>query len=194
MTDKEIFIALTDNDRLKESNAIILLEGDGLNRINRCVKLLNDGYASKILISGNITNLEYGSYPPSLLIPELKKSGIKEEEIMLEDKSQHTRQQAEEVLKICEKNNWTRIILVASNFHQYRAYLTFLRVFLDSSLDIEIINAPARDLSWFEDLPWGRRINLLKEEFKKIEKYKELGHIASYKEAIKYQQWKETRI
>jgi len=194
MKEREIFIVLTDNDRLKKSDAIILLEGDGIYRVKKAAELLKQGYAPYIVISGNIYNLEYGSYPPSFLVPELERNGIGEKSIILEDRSQHTREQAIEILKLCKSQNWKRIILVASNFHQYRAYLTFLRVFIDDESEIEIINAPARDLTWFEKLPWGKRVDLLEQEFDKIEIYRQNNHIASFNEAINYQEWKETQI
>ena len=82
-------------------------------------------------------------------------------------------------------------MLVASHEHQYRAYLTFLKVILDIGNDIILYNAPVRNLGWFKDLGWGIRCERLEQEFIRIEKYSQLGHLATYKEAIEYQQWKE---
>ena len=79
-------------------------------------------------------------------------------------------------------------MLIASNYHQYRAYLTFLKCMEDANLLIEIMNAPAR-LKWFEENNWGRRIEILDLEFEKIEKYSH--HLSTYEKAIEYQKWKE---
>ena len=37
MTERERFIAVVDNDILRSSDAIILLEGDGLNRYRKAM-------------------------------------------------------------------------------------------------------------------------------------------------------------
>jgi hypothetical protein len=54
-----------------------------------------------------------------------------------------------------------------------------------------IYNAPVRNLSWFSETGWGRRIDRLEQEFERIEKYEKLGHIATFDEVINYQKWKE---
>lgn len=41
ITDREKIIAIIDNDILFPSDAIILLEGDGLNRYQKAVELYN---------------------------------------------------------------------------------------------------------------------------------------------------------
>lgn len=191
---KEKFIILTDNDCVKKSDAIILLEGDGVNRYKKVVELYHHGYANKIVFSGGITDYEYGSIPFHEIFPLLVNSGVPSHAISHEDKSQNTRDQATEIIKLSVENSWHRLILVASNYHQYRAYLTFIKELLTKNSDIIIFNAPASDLKWFETNRWGARIDLLEAEFAKIEKYTELGHLATYEEAIRYQIWKEKQV
>jgi uncharacterized SAM-binding protein YcdF (DUF218 family) len=189
MTAREKFIVLVDNDRLKKSDAIILLEGDGLNRIETTIKLYHQQWAPVIVFSGGILNLDYGSYPFSYAEPLLKDAGIANESIIHESRSLNTREQAVEIIDMAKENNWKRLILVASNFHQYRAYLTFLKVVLDEYPTLEIINWGARELNWFEQNKWGARFDLLESEFEKIALYS--NHVASFEQAIDYQQWKE---
>jgi uncharacterized SAM-binding protein YcdF (DUF218 family) len=189
---REQFIILVDNEALKVSDAIILLEGDGTARVKRAAQLYHRKLANTIVFSGGIINLQYGSYPKEYILPELKKYGVPENVIVFENKSQNTREQAVEVLAMADNRNWKRLLLVASHYHQYRAFLTFLSVLKERNSDIEVINAPVRDLSWFSQEPWGSRIALAEKEFQKIEEYKGYGHIASFEEAIEYQRWKET--
>jgi len=191
LTEREQFISLTDNDRLKKANAIILLEGDGFYRYPMAVELYKEGWAKKIVFSGGMDNPGYGSHTFEKVLPLMILEGIRAYNIIPELTSTNTREQAVESLEICRKEGWKRIILVASHYHQYRAYLTFLKALRESGLQIEIINAPARELPWFEETPWGKRIDLLEQEFERIASYSALGHIASYQEAIQYQQWKE---
>lgn len=191
---REKFIILVDNDCIKKSDAIILLEGDGLNRIQKAVELYQLGFAETLVFSGGITNYDYGSFPFSYVYPELINAGVPPSAIIHESKSQNTREQAIEVIKLANLKSWKNLILVASHYHQYRAYLTFLKELLDLNRNIILYNAPAKDLSWFEETVWGKRYDLLEQEFLRIEKYCQLGHLANFNEAIEYQKWKEQQV
>jgi uncharacterized SAM-binding protein YcdF (DUF218 family) len=193
ITERETFISLIDNDILKPSDAIVLLEGDGLNRYQKAVELFHLGISNKIVFSGGITNYEYGSYPFSDVLPHLLEAEVPQNAIIHEDKSLNTREQAVEVVKMATKNQWGRLILIASCEHQYRAYLTFLREIIDTNSGIILYNVPAQNKGWFKPTNWGICFDRLKQEFDRIEKYTLSGHLASYKEAIDYQQWKEQR-
>lgn len=191
ISDREIIMAIVDNDCLQFSDAIILLEGDGFYRFQKAVDLYKEGIGKKIVFSGNIIDKKYGSYPFEEVKPYILKEGVPEEDLIHENKSLHTQQQAVEVVKMAIMNGWKRLVLVASHEHQYRAYLTFLRQVLDSNSGIILFNAPVRKLNWFVDSGWGMRFDRLKAEFERIEKYTELGHLANAKEVIEYQKWKE---
>lgn len=191
ITDREIIMAIVDNDCLKPSDAIILLEGDGFHRFQKAVDLYKQGYGKKIVFSGAIVQKEYGSYPFEEVKPFILNAGVPEEDLIHEDKSLQTQQQAVEVVKMAMKNSWKRLALVASHEHQYRAYLTFLRQVLDSKSGIILYNAPVRNLDWFEDSGWGMRFDRLKAEIERIEKYSAFGHLANAQEVVEYQQWKE---
>lgn len=188
---REKFIILVDNDQIQKSDAIILLEGDGLNRYSKAVELYKQSFSERIVFSGNITNHAYGSIPLSEIYPLIIASGISPEAIIHENKSLNTREQAIEIVKISRGNGWNRLILVASHYHQYRAYLTFLKEILDTQSNIIIFNAPVKDLKWFEESGWGQRFDLLEQEFERIEQYSKYNHLATYSEAIEYQKWKE---
>ena len=191
MTDKEKCIAIIDNDILRKSDAIVLLEGDGLHRYQKTVSLFNQGWAEKIIFSGGITDYEYGSFPFSDVLPHILATGVPKEAIIHESKSLNTKEQATEVLRIANINNWKKLILVASHEHQYRAYLTFLRQVIDLNNSIILYNSPARNLGWFSDSGWGVRFERLELEFDRIDKYSQLGHLATFEEVIEYQKWKE---
>lgn len=191
ITDREIIMAIVDNDCLKPSDAIILLEGDGFHRFQKAVDLYKKGLGKKIVFSGAIVQKEYGSYPFEEVKPFILNAGVPEEDLIHEDKSLQTQQQAVEVVKMAMENSWKRLALVASHEHQYRAYLTFLRQVLDSKSGIILYNAPVRNLDWFVDSGWGVRFDRLKAEIERIEKYSAFGHLANAQEVIEYQQWKE---
>ena len=194
ITDREKILAIVDNDCLSTSDAIILLEGDGFDRFRKAVSLYKQGQAPKIVFSGNITDYDYGSYPFAEVLPRMLEAGVPEEDIIHEDKSLNTREQAVEVVRMAQERGWRKLILVASHEHQYRAYLTFLREVLDSKSGITLYNAPARNLDWFVDKGWGTRFERLEAEILRIEKYTELGHLANAQEVIDYQKWKEAQL
>ena len=194
ITDREKILAIVDNDCLSASDAIILLEGDGFDRFRKAVSLYKQGKAPKIVFSGNITDYDYGSFPFAEVLPRMLEAGVPEDDIIHEDKSLNTREQAVEVVRMAQERGWKKLILVASHEHQYRAYLTFLREVLDSKSGITLYNAPARNLDWFVDKGWGTRFERLEAEILRIEKYSEMGHLANAQEVIEYQKWKEAQL
>lgn len=187
-------MAIVDNDCLTKSNAAILLEGDGFFRFEKAVDLYNAGKIEKIVFSGNIVDKDYGSYPFEEVEPYILKGGVAEKDLIHENKSKNTRQQAIEVIKMAKDKGWEKLALVASHEHQYRAYLTFLREVLDSKSGLVLYNTPVRNLNWFIDSGWGTRFDRLEAEFDRIEKYSAMGHLASAEEVIEYQKWKESLL
>lgn len=75
ITDREIIIAIVDNDCLTKSDAAILLEGDGFYRFQKAVDLYKKGVVSKIVFSGNIIDRDYGSFPYEEIKPLILKQG-----------------------------------------------------------------------------------------------------------------------
>jgi uncharacterized SAM-binding protein YcdF (DUF218 family) len=191
MTSKEQFMALVDNDTLRPSDAIIVLEGDGLNRYKKAVALFKEKMAKVIVFSGGIKVPEKGSIPHTEIVPLMIAEGIPAEGILVEQHSTNTHEQAKEVVQLAMNKAWKRIILVASHYHQYRAYLTFLKEIMNKQYDLIIYNAAVRELPWFEPTPWGNRFDLLSQEFDKIDQYTSNGHVASFDEGIAYQRMKE---
>lgn len=194
ITDREKILAIVDNDCLTKSDAAILLEGDGFHRFQKAVDLYNRGIVSKIVFSGNIIDKDYGSFPFEEVKPYILEGGVPEDDLIHENASRHTREQAIEVVKMAINNGWKKLALVASHEHQYRAYLTFLREVLDTNSGLILYNAPVRNLNWFVDSGWGIRFERLAAEFERIERYSDMGHLANAEEVIEYQKWKESLL
>ena len=194
MTPREKFIALVSNDTLEKADAIIILEGDLLVRVPEGARLYKEGWAPIVVISGGDTDQPAYAVPASQMLPALLKEGVPREAVILEEKPQNTRDQAVEIMKLARERGWKSIILVASHYHQYRAFLTFLKAMREAGLELALISAPVRDLRWWEKTGRGLRIDNFATELKKIDKYREeQGHVASYEEGIQYLQWKESQ-
>lgn len=184
--DKELqYMALLDSFKPKISNAIILLTGDGHFRVDQTVYLFKNKFADKIVVSGGLNKPENGSLLASILAEDLKDKGVPEEAIILEEDSKNTYEQAKNIISLAKSKGWEKIILVATHYHQYRAFLTFLQERNASNYDLEIFNSSAK-ADWFEETNWGIRIDLLKDEFSKIREYQNKGHVATFDEAIFY--------
>lgn len=111
ITDREKILAIVDNDCLMPSDAAILLEGDGFFRFQKAVDLYNKGIVKKIVFSGNIIDKDYGSFPFEEVKPFILEGGVPEEDLIHEDISMHTRQQAVEVVKMAMANGWKNSLL-----------------------------------------------------------------------------------
>ena len=112
ITEREKILAIVDNDCLSMSDAIILLEGDGFDRFRKAVSLYKQGQAPKIVFSGNITDYDYGSYPFAEVLPRMLEAGVPEEDIIHEDKSLNTREQAVEVVRMAQERGWRKLIRI----------------------------------------------------------------------------------
>jgi uncharacterized SAM-binding protein YcdF (DUF218 family) len=192
MTDVEIAIMLIMSDIQKKSDIIVILEGDKYNRIETGVKLQQLGKANLIVFSGGIDDKKNGSYryeDCKHKFASLNYNGS----IHVDFKSKHTREQAENVIQYCIENSLKKIILVASNYHQIRAFMTFLKILIEKKMEkeIQIFNAPALDLKWFLDEGYGQRIDLLKSEFIKMELYRKKNDICDFYDVINYFKWRE---
>jgi uncharacterized SAM-binding protein YcdF (DUF218 family) len=164
---------------LNKADAIVCLEGDGQNRTQKALELFQQGFAPLIIVSGAYDNPPF-SIVAVKMADYLFQAGVPKEKIIIEGKSQNTKEQAEEVFKIVKESNLQKIILVASEFHQLRAYLTFLKAMEDADLKIVITNVPAK----------GEYQDLFDEELRKIQEYQKKGHILSFEKALEYQTWK----
>lgn len=186
-------MAISSGDVLKKADAIVCLEGDGQIRTQKSLELFNEKWAPIIVVSGGLRGFPF-SVPADKMAEYLIKKGIPKNKIIIENTSQNTYDQATEVMKIIREKKWKSVILVASEFHQPRAYLTFLKAMEKFKLELKIFNAPASHL-WFEKTKWGfERIDLLRKEFEKIKDYQKKGHLLSIEKALKYQEWKEKQV
>jgi uncharacterized SAM-binding protein YcdF (DUF218 family) len=192
ISERETFFALVSNDPLKKADAIVILEGDGLERIEEGVRLFKDGWAPLIVISGGLAKPPH-SIPATQMLPHVLARNVPAYSVVLEEKSLNTREQAVEIMTLAAARGWKRIIITVSHYHQYRAYLTLLKAMQQRGMLLEMINAPARQLPWFTPGEDGTRADLLQDEFDRIERYGSKGHVATYAEAIAYLQWKHAQ-
>lgn len=141
------YLEIEDDPR--KVDAIVVISGGGLERIEKGVELLRAGWSEKLILSGAAYDDGF-SNAASMQIYATQQ-GVKREKIFVDEEAQNTYQNAYYVNQILEENDFLSIILVTSAYHQRRAYNTFKNVI---SRDIEIINVPAEVEFWDEDSWW----------------------------------------
>lgn len=193
MTEREAFIALLDTEEPHKCDSIILLEGDGFARYKTAVSLYKSGIAPLICFSGGFDDEKSGAYTYEKVKPLVLEAGVPEKDLILEGKSKNTYEQALEVMELAHKYDWKRIVLVASHYHSYRAFLTFLCVLKQKFPELTMDMAAVKDLDWYEETAWGRRIDLLSSELNKIDIYQKKNNVASYSEGLEYLKWKNQK-
>ena len=194
MTEREQFIALLGSETLAPADAIILLQGDGLARVGKAAELYAEKMAPIVVISGGVRGgRARGSFPTEQMEQALIAQGVPQSRVMIESVSTNTREQAEQIFDLVKEKKWRHIILVASNYHQYRAWLNFLQVRSERRSACNITSAPVA-LPWFTTQVWGKRIDLLEDEFRKITLYQRRKHVASFTQGIEYLKYKEARL
>lgn len=105
-------------DEKTHTQAIVVLTG-GRNRISEAVKLMNEGLADKLFISGVEKNTSLKD------ISNLQDTPLPEKNVSLEKKSTNTVENAIETKAWLEKNNISSIRLVTSNYHLPRSIQEF---------------------------------------------------------------------
>lgn len=194
MTEREAFIALLDTEEPQKGDAIILLEGDGFSRYKKAVSLYKSRIAPLICFSGGFDDEQSGAFTYEKVKPLILEAGVPESDLVLEGTSKNTYEQAVEIMLLAHQKKWKRIVLVASHYHSYRAFLTFLCVLKQKMPELIMDMAAVKELDWYEETAWGKRIDLLASELDKIDVYIKKNNVASYAEGLEYLKWKNQKL
>jgi uncharacterized SAM-binding protein YcdF (DUF218 family) len=169
-----------------KGDVVFLLQGDGLYRAPHAMSLWQAGAAPVVAIVGSASDRAYGSYPSAEVRDELFRLGLPPSALIFEDTfGAHTRAEADRAMQLARERGWKRMLILTSPHHQYRAFLTHLKAMRDAGLDLVLINAPA-PLSMTDETPWGRREDLVAQEFARIDAYQQKGDVASFADGIAY--------
>ena len=116
------------------------------DRLLHGARLYKAGKADKIILSGGqvFPNeiVASGAFAMKRLLIEW---GVDEEDILLEEKSRTTYENAVETKKLLQEKNWQRVLLVTSAGHMPRSMCSFQKAGIDAipaSTDYEITDSP----------------------------------------------------
>jgi uncharacterized SAM-binding protein YcdF (DUF218 family) len=135
---------LSPQDKLEKADGIVVVSGGDTNlRINEGVTLYKDGWAQKIIFSGAAAT---GEVSNALAMKRIAISkGIPSSDILIEEDSKTTSENADFAAKYIKDSGMKSIILVTSPYHQRRAFQEFQRAL---GKDFKIINHSAKDETW----------------------------------------------
>lgn len=141
----------------RSADAIVVISGgDTIARTNEAIRLLKEGWAEYIIFSGAAA--DKGGPSNALAMREhALKNGVSQGRTIIEEQSETTKQNAEQVHQKLEALDMRDLILVTSGYHMRRAGLEFSRALPD---DFEIRRHPVAsdkqwgDMWWFTPRGW----------------------------------------
>lgn len=135
-----------DTKPCQPADAVIAVSGgDTTARMNEAIKLYNDGWAPKLIFSGAAKD-KTGPSNAEAMRREARRMGVPDSDIITEEYSETTKQNADKTQAILERNNISSVILVTSAYHQRRASLEFVA---RSAGTVAVRNHPvASDNQW----------------------------------------------
>lgn len=191
MTERELFLVLlsTQPMPLDADAAVVLCGEDSGPRVQVGMELMVHGLVSRVLFSGGRDELPRW-HGAKRIRDEVIGKGADPRRILTETESTNTHEQAVNVVGIMRQEGWDRVVLAVSAYHQYRAFLAFLRQLHLAGLerDVLLVSRPATVAPWLGK-PAGckaTRLDLLKGELAKVATYRRRGHLCSYSDAIAY--------
>ncbi len=121
------------------------LSAFGRDRVRRGAELVRQGAAPRMLLAGRGPGRGLGRRMPTeaaAMREEALRLGVGDDELVLEDESDSTLQNAYFVkTRVLEPRGWTRVLLVTSAWHAQRALVTFQRV-LGCAFAVEVMPVP----------------------------------------------------
>ncbi len=138
---------------LEASNAIVVLSGGEETRMTEALRLYNEEYANKIILTETGQKLEgYKQLYSFDMRIVLLSNGVPSGNILVTEKVvSNTRDEALAVKKLMSSQQMVSAIIVTDPYHTRRAYGIFLDVFQDSGIKLMI--HPTSN-SWYYSRTW----------------------------------------
>lgn len=158
---------LAPQDKLVKADAIVAISGgETTSRTLGAVKLYDEGYAPTIIFSGAASDPTSVSNAAAMKQIAVK-SGVPAGDILIEEDSVDTYENAQNTARIIKDKGMTSIILVTSPYHQRRASIEFKRAL---GKQFKVIDHSTSDENWRRSAWWKNNysLNLTLSEFQKI--------------------------
>lgn len=200
--DRVQFIAQVLTGPMVPADAIVVLEGDGIVRLETAEGLLRERAAHFCIFSGGVDDPPHG-IKASVAADFLISRGLHPSRVILDETSTNTHEQAEWLADYCagrrfEEWGHGRFLLSVSAYHAPRAMLTYIASLMNRGLEdrICLLPIPCGNAPW-QGKPAGQdltRAELFMAELGKIDEYHERGHCASYEDGLAYLHYWEKEL
>jgi uncharacterized SAM-binding protein YcdF (DUF218 family) len=129
----------------EKADAIVVVSGGDTNaRTDEGIKLFQNGWANSIVFSGAAQDKSGPSNAAAMRLRSID-AGVPEASIYIEEQSATTQQNAMNTHTIFENNNFSKVILVTSGYHQRRSELEFKK----ENQNVTVLNHPLlKDKDW----------------------------------------------
>jgi len=135
----------------ERSDAIVAISGgDTAARVREAILLYQNDWAGKLIFSGAAYDKSGPSNAAAMRLAALS-AGVPESDIIIEEYSETTKQNAENTQRILDENQISSVILVTSAYHQRRAGLEFAKRAGDS---VQLRNHPVSADNQWSPLWW----------------------------------------
>jgi uncharacterized SAM-binding protein YcdF (DUF218 family) len=204
LTDRERFVAALFDGPLYPTEAIVVAMGqDARPRLATAAQLLlgtpGNIPSPAIVLTGGVDDVEGGIVGAERGAGMLMGIGVAPDRILVEPTAQHTREQAVQAIDLLLRNAWQSFTLIASGYHLPRCFLTFLMVLMEQEAHrtVRMLPMGTAQAPWFGQ-PEGcgdSRMDLYAQEVDKVERYRALGHVASYSAGLAYlRHWEQAGV
>lgn len=158
---------LAPQDKLVKADAIVAVSGgETTSRTLGAIKLYDEGYAPVIIFSGAASDPASVSNAAAMRKIAIQ-AGVPASDILIEEDSADTYENAQNTARIIKDRNMSSIILVTSPYHQRRASIEFKRAL---GKNVKVIDHSTSDENWRRSAWWKNNysLSLTLSEFQKI--------------------------
>ncbi len=151
----DFLVVETELQFLQQSDVIIVLGGEQKGeRTEKAVELYRQGLANKILLSDG-TDLSWRIRSVDEMVALAKKLGVPEADIVIEDQSESTWDNAIYTKEILIERGWKSAIVVTTDWHTRRTAMTFNKVFSDTNIQLSYVGVADKRFhnlnQWWKD-------------------------------------------
>jgi uncharacterized SAM-binding protein YcdF (DUF218 family) len=124
---------------------VVVSGGDTPARTKKAIEMYKKGWAPRIVFSGAAADKQGLSNAAAMRLDAIEQ-GVPRSDILIEEFSENTSENAQRTRELLQKYNLHDIILVTSGYHQRRASMEFAAYTKNDN--VQIRNAPTDDRDW----------------------------------------------
>ncbi len=139
-------------DPLQPSDAVVVLSGGALDRLDTAVAVIADGNARYLILTNTDERADNGRKTTDYLFSEATRRGISVPQIDITDLTvSTTADEAAAVRDLMQERGWQRCVVVTDPYHSRRTRFLFHQAFQGTGLEARVV--PVKG-SWYRSSSW----------------------------------------